>query len=118
MFNAGNHEIHERLWGVNDAMRVGHLDAKALEELYRVEERLFLVKISDGGGSFFDCSVEMLQALAEIITTERTGIEGGNYRFDFVRDDVALDKIGHSENLPKNAFGEDVLDDHLLDGFD
>src|SRR6266478_9571017 len=60
--NAGNHEIHERLRRINDAMRVRHLDAKALEEafIHRVEERLFLLEISDGCGSIFDCAIEML----------------------------------------------------------
>ena len=42
VFDAGDHEVHQRLRGVDDAVGVGHLDAEALEKtlVYGVEEPL------------------------------------------------------------------------------
>ena len=76
------------------------------------------MEIGDGGGGVFNRAVEMFQTLAEIVTAEHAGIERRDDFFNFLRDDVARDKIGHVENLAEDALGEDVLDDHFLDGLD
>jgi len=119
MLDGGDHEIHERLRGIDYAVSVGNLDGKTLKEPFvdSVEERLFLVKIGNSCGGVLDCTVEMLQTLAKVVPTERTGVESGNDRFNFLRDDVSLDKIGDGEYLSKNTLREDVLDNHFLDGF-
>ena len=120
LLHAGDHEIDERLRRINDAVRVGHLHAKALKEplINGVEERLFLVEIGDGGGGVFNRAVKMLEAFAEIVAAEDAGIERGDDLFNLLRDDVALHEIRHVENLAEDALGEDVLDDHFLDGLD
>ena len=99
-------------------MRVGHLHTEALKEplIHGVEEGLLLVEIGDGGGGVFNRAVEMFQTLAEIVTAEHAGIERRDDFFNFLRDDVARDKIGHVENLAEDALGEQVLDQHLLYG--
>ena len=120
VLHAGDHEVDERLRRVNDAVRVGHLHAKALKEplINGVEEGLLLVEIGDGGGGVFNRAVKMFEALAEIVATEGSGIERGDDLFNLQRDDVALHEIAHVENFAEDALGEDVLDDHLLDGLD
>src|SRR5262245_1710357 len=45
-------------------------------------------------------------------------LERRNDFLDLLRDDVALDEVRHVEDFAEDAFGEDVLDDHLLDGFE
>lgn len=119
-FDAGNHEVHERLRRVNDAVRVGYLDTKALKETFTdgVEECLLLSEVRNSGGGVFDCAVEMFQAFAEIVAAEHTGIESSDDLFNFLRDDVARNEVGDVENFAKDAFSEDVLDNHLLNGFD
>src|SRR5439155_12555134 len=71
----------------------------------------------DGGSSVLYSSIEMLQALTEIVATERAGRERGNDSFNLMRDDVALDEIRHVKNLAEDALGENVLDNHLFDSF-
>ena len=101
-------------------MGVGHLDAEALEKplIDGIEEGLLLVEIAEGGGGVFDGAVEVFEASAEVVPAERAGGQGGNDLLDFLGNDVALDEVGDVEDLPEDAFGEDVLDDHLLDGLD
>ena len=107
VLDTGDHEIDERLRRVNDAVRVGDLDAESLEEPFidGVEERLFLGEIGDGGGGIFDCAIEMFHALAEIVPAEHAGVERGDDLFNFLRDDVARDEISDVEDFAEDALG-------------
>src|ERR1035437_5851315 len=120
VFDTGNHEVHERLRRINNAVRVSHLDAKALKKLLinGVEKLLLLAVIGKMLGGIFQRAVKVLQALAEIVAAEYLGIEGGDDFFNLLRDNVALHEISGGKNFAHDALGEDVLDDHFLDGLD
>lgn len=62
-----DHKLDNRLGGVNNAVRVGHLDRKALEELLvdRVQKVLLLGKVANGGGGGLDGPVEAGPACPE-----------------------------------------------------
>ncbi|MGA2174357.1 MAG: hypothetical protein ABSH38_05160 [Verrucomicrobiota bacterium] len=79
---------------------------------------MLLVEIGHRGGGVFNRAVEMFQTFAEIVAAEDAGIEGGDDFLDFLGDDVAGDEIGHVEDFAEDALGEDVLNDHFLDGLD
>ena len=117
MLDAGDHEIDEGLRGIDDAVGVGDLDAKALEEslIDGVQELLLLVEIGDGGGGVFDGEVEGIE-LGEIVAAEGAGGEGLDDLLDLLGDDVALHEIGDVEDVAKDALGQEMLDEHLLDG--
>ena len=61
--HGAHHEIDDGLGGVDDAVGVGHLDGKALEEALvdGVQEALLLGVVLDGGGGGFDGVVEAVQ---------------------------------------------------------
>ena len=62
--------------------------------------------------------IKVFQVPAEIVAAEGAGIEGGDDLFNLLRNDVAQMKSAMAKDLAENALGEDVLDDHLLDGLD
>ena len=72
VLHRAHHEIDDGLRGVDDAVGVGHLDGKALEELLvdGVEEALLLGEVVDGGGGGFDGAVEAVQLLQEVVPAE------------------------------------------------
>ena len=116
--HAAHHEVDDRLRGVDDAVRVGDLDGKTLEELFvdGVEEVLFLGEVADGGGGALDGGVEAVQLAQEIGAAERLGGERVDYAFNLACDDVAVGKVRVVEDGAEEALGEQVLDQHLLDG--
>ena len=61
--HGAHHEVDDGLGGVDDAVGVGHLDGKALEEplIDGIEEALLLGVIVDGGGGGFDGVIEAVQ---------------------------------------------------------
>lgn len=61
--------------------------------------------------------VEGLEALEEFITVQGALGELGDDFFDFGGDYIAMGEVGIIENLAKDALGEQVLDQHALDGF-
>ena len=60
MLDAFHHEIDNRLWCVDDAVRVCDLDRETLKKLLvdGVEESLFLREVGDGCGGLFNRNVE------------------------------------------------------------
>ena len=62
-----DHEVHDGLRRIDDAVGVGHLDAEALEELLvdGVQEALLLGEVVDGGGGGLDGAVEAVERLQE-----------------------------------------------------
>ena len=63
MLDAFHHEIDDRLWCVDDAVRVCDFDREALKELLvdGVEESLFLREVRDRRSGSLDCGVERFQ---------------------------------------------------------
>jgi hypothetical protein len=106
------------LRGVDDAVGVGDLDAKALEEtlVNGVEEGLLFAEVVDGGGGALDGDVKVVELFDKVVAAKGAGRQGGDDLLDFLRDDVALGEIGDVENLAEDALGQHVLNDHLLDG--
>jgi hypothetical protein len=64
----------------------------------------------------FDGVVERLEPLQEFIAIESAAGKRAYYLFDFLCNYVALAEIGIVEDLAEDAFGEQVLDKHTLDG--
>ena len=118
VLHAGDHEIDERLRRVDDAVRVGHLDAEALEEplVDGVEEPLLLGEVLDRVGGLFDGDVEVVELAEELVAAEGTEGQRLDDLLDLGGDDVALHEVADVEDLAEDALGEEVLDEHLLDG--
>ena len=99
-------------------MGVSLIAVEGLEELLvdGVEEVLFfrIAGLRDGGG--FDGGVEAVERLEEGVAGEVLGRDRLDNFFDFCRDDVALKELVVVEDLAEDALGEEVLDEHLLDG--
>src|SRR5205085_6428854 len=93
LFHAVAHEIHDLLWSVDDAVRVGLLDGEALEEAFvdSVEKFLAFAPAFDATCSPFDGDVIAVKVLEELLAIERAAGEGGDDFFDFGGDDVAVD---------------------------
>lgn len=68
-FDAADHEVDNRLRGVNDAVGVSLLDVEALEELLvdGVEEVLFFGVALLGLGGALDGGVEAVEGLEELV---------------------------------------------------
>src|SRR5687767_12971530 len=96
------------------------LDGEALEELLidGVEELLLFGKVRDGLGGVLDGDVEAVELLEELVAREGAAGQGDDDLLDLGGDVVALHELGHVENLAEDALGEDVLDEHFLDGGD
>ena len=116
VFDAGDHETHQRLRRIDDVVRVGHLDTEALEEalVNRVEKPPLLAEIADRFGGLLDGNVKVLKALDERIAAERPQCQRFDHFLDLLRDHVALHEIADVEYLAEDALGEQMLDDHFL----
>ncbi len=70
--HALDYKAYDRRRRVNDAMRVGHLDAEALEELFIncVQKLLLLAKVSNGGGSLLYGDVKAVEFPEKVSTAE------------------------------------------------
>ena len=68
VLNRIDHEVDNGLGGVDNAVDIGGLDRKALEELFvnGVEKCLFLREIVDGGSGQLDGAVETVERFEEI----------------------------------------------------
>ena len=117
VLGAGNHEIDERLRGIDDAVGVGHLDAEALEEalIHDVEELLLLGEIVDRLGGMLDGDVEGIERTLKVVAVEAAVGERADDFLDLDGDDVAPHEVADVENLAEDALGEEMLDDHFLD---
>ena len=87
LLHARDHEIDDRLRGVDDAVGVRHLDGEALEEVLidGVEEVLLLGEVRDGGGGGLDGDVEAVELLEELVAAEGAAGQGGDDLLDLVR---------------------------------
>ena len=117
--DARAHEIDDRLRRVDDAVRVGRLDRVPLEEplVDGVEEVLLVGEVVDRLGGGLDRLVKLVERLEEVGAAEALAHQRGDDRLDFGRDDVALGELVVVENLAEQPFREQVLHQHLIDGF-
>ena len=99
-------------------MRIGDLHRKALKKLLVncVEKPLLLGEVADSRGCPFDCEVETIQATEKIITAKRLLCECLDDGFDLAGDDVAVGEIGVAKDGSENPLGQQMLDQHLLNG--
>ena len=112
-----DHELHDRLRRIDDAVRVGHFDRKALKEtlIDRVEKALLFREVAQRGGRRLDGVIKAVKRL-EIQRPPAVRLhKGEDDLFDFVRDDVQVDEIGVVEHLREDALGQDVLNQHFFD---
>ena len=112
------HEIDDLLRRVDDAHRVGQLDRVALEEplVDRVEEVLLVGPVGHRAGGVLDGDVEAVEVSQERVAVEAVAGQGLHHLFDLGGDDVAADELGVVENLADQPLGQDVLDEHFIDG--
>ena len=116
-FDRVDHELHDRLRRIHDAVRVGHFDRKTLKEalIDRVEKALLFREIAQRGGRRLDGVIKAVKRL-EIDRAPAVRLhEGEDDLFDFVRDDVQVDEIRVVEHLREDALGQDVLNQHFFD---
>ena len=75
LFDAGTHKIDDLLRGVDDAVGVGLLDGKTLEEalIDGVEEALALGPGLDPSGGALDGDIEAVQRFEEFMAVEESG---------------------------------------------
>ena len=116
--DAGNHEADDGGRGIDDAVGVRHLDAEALEELLidGVEELLLGAEVGDGGGGVLDGAVEAFEGAEVFVAAVGAGEEGIQDRLNLAGDGVAADEVVVLEDGAQEALGEEVLDEHFLDG--
>src|ERR1017187_7352885 len=115
----GHFRWPDKAWHrTNQRRRVRHLHAEALEELLidGVEELLLLREVGDGGGGLLHSEVEAVELLQKVGPAEALGGEGINDLLDFGGDNVAAGEVGVVEDGAEQALGEQVLDEHFLDG--
>ena len=62
-----------------------------------------------------DCEIEAVEALEKTIPAESLRCERVYHIFDFVGDNIAAGEVGVVEHRAKDALGQQVLDEHLLD---
>ena len=113
-----HHEINDRLRCVDDAVCVCDILGEPLKELLIkcVEEVLFLGEVFTEVRCLFYSHIEWVQRFEELLATERLPDEFVNDVFDLACDDVSAGEGGVIKDGAEDAFGEDVLDEHLLDG--
>ena len=118
MFNAVHHEIDNRLGCVDDAVCVRHLHGEPLKKLFidGVEELLFLGEVLAEGCGIFNSSIERIQRFKKRVATECVLDEYLNDVFNLAGDDIPTREVGVIEDGTEDAFCEQVLDEHLLNG--
>src|SRR5204863_8876395 len=99
--DAGAHEVDDGLGGVDDAHRVGELDAIALEEALvdGVEEVLLVGEVRHRAGGVFDGNVEAVEFLQVRVAVEGLAGHGLHDLHYLGGDDVAADELGVVKNL-------------------
>ena len=113
-----HHEIDDRLWCVDDAVCICYILGEPLKELLveGVEEVLFLGEVFAERRRLFNGDVESVQRSKKLVTTHRLPHEHVADVFDLACDDVSTREVRPVKDGAEDAFGEDMLDEHLLDG--
>jgi hypothetical protein len=103
---------------VDDAVRVGRLDRVALEAALvdRVQEVLLVAEFVDGVGRQLDGLVELVKRLEKLLPAEALAHQRINHFLHFGGDHVAPCEFIVVEDTAEQPFGEQVLDEHLIDG--
>ena len=98
-------------------MRIGNLQRKALKKLLvnRIEEALFLGEVVDGRSGAFNCYIEGIKAFEKFITIESVRHQRSDDSLNFAGNDIAVDKVRVAKDGSENPFGQEVLNQHLLD---
>src|SRR5665213_803477 len=110
--------MHEWLRRIDNAHRVRLFFRVALKEAFidGVEKGLLLVKIGNRPGGVFDGDVKVFEALDKIVAAEGFAGEHADDFLDLLRDDVTLREVREVEDFSEDTLGEQVLDEHILDG--
>ncbi len=118
-FDGFAHVLDDGGRGVDDAVGVGGFDGVATEEALVdvVEKFLFGGEVGDVAGGAFDGGVERVEGAEIVIAAEAVADESVDDTLDFKGDSVAAGELGVVEDGAEEAFGEEVLDEHLIDGF-
>ena len=113
-----HHEIDDRLRCVDDTVCVRYVFGETLEELLveGVEEVLFLGEVSAERRCLFNGDIESVQRSKELVATHGLPHQYVADVFDLACDDVSTREVRPIEDCAEDAFGEDMLDEHLLDG--
>ena len=107
--DAPHHEVHDRLWRIHDAVRIGNLYRKALEELlvHVVQERLLLGIIVRAARSHFQCFVESVKGLQEVVNRSPIPLhQRCHHRLKLVCDRVLLQEARGIEDRREDASRE------------
>ena len=97
-------------------MSVGHVWRETLEELlvYRVKEVLLLSEVAQIGAGPFNCRIVWVQPLQEFGGRKAAGGERFDDALNLRRDHVPLGEFGVLKQVPHQALGEQMLDEHLI----
>ena len=118
MRHAVHHEIDDRLWRVDDAVCICDILGEPLKELLVkcIEKVLFLGEVLAERRRLFNGDVESVQRSKKLVATHRLPHQHIADVFDLACDDVSTREVRPVKDGAEDAFGEDVLDEHLLDG--
>ncbi len=99
-------------------MRIGRFDGKALEKLLidRIQKSLFFGEVANHGRRGFDGVIKAVQRLKKPAAAPVRRNQSQDDRFDLAGDDVEVGEIRAVEHLAKQAFGQQVLDQHFFHG--
>ena len=116
VFNTFHHEINNRLRRIDDAVRVGDLHRKTLKKLLidSIEEVLFLGEVFAERGSVLNSRIERVQRFKKFVSTKGVLDEHLNDVLNLACDDIPAGEVRIIKDRPKNAFRQQMLDQHLL----
>ena len=116
LLHTRTHEIHNLLWGVDNAERVCGLDRVALKEALvdGVQKVLLLAEILDGFGRGFDSQIKSVEGLEEFVPVKGFADQRVNNRFHLTRNHIAADKILAVEDRPNQPLGQKMLHQHFI----
>ena len=117
MFYALHHEIDNRLWCINDAVRIGDFGGVALKKLFvdGIEEVLFLREIGEGCRLTFNFPIERLQVFEECVAAICILNERVDNLLYLACDDVPLCEVRIVKDGAEGAFCQEMLEEHLFD---
>ena len=100
------------------AVCIRYVLGEPLKELFveGVEEVLFLGEVLAERRRLFNRDVESVQRSKKLVTAHRMPHQHVADVFDLACDDVSTCEVRPVKDGAEDAFGEDVLDEHLLDG--
>src|SRR6266516_4672025 len=116
--HAGIHKLDDLLRCVDDAMCAGLFDGKALKEplIDGIEKVLFLCPAIERLGGSFNRNVEAIQRFLKVVAVKGAAGQRANHCFDLGGDHVAIDEVRVIEDRAKQALGQKVLYQHLING--